>query len=306
MSAKQWKNNASGVYWMSADYNTQLFNFFFYQLENLAMSRFRWEGLPPLVDARYLEWVLMLQGVATIASPPGLPADNAFAMQAVLQSAPNANYNYDKWQALGQNGVKWNCDKTNGVLVWDSNMRIPITNGLALIARSLCDIVRTKQMIRLTMRNPTVMKGPKEMEQQMRSLWSQKADGEPCIIAFNNYDNIDVDTLQIESSSAPQDIAAMEADFNDVWQTGMRFLGIPSSPYKAARQTSEEVEQTSSVTDLAATSPIDARRRACEQLNALTGGDAMVYWNRDVESYTYNALNDMRNFIGDGMGTEEQ
>lgn len=62
---KHGKNDAR--YWQSAAYNQELALIYEDWLMGLALSRFRWEGLPDTCDARYLEWTLMTNGVATIA-----------------------------------------------------------------------------------------------------------------------------------------------------------------------------------------------------------------------------------------------
>ena len=54
-------------YWQTADRNERLYQYYINLIMQMAMSRFRWLNLPPTCDERYLEWILCLEGVATIA-----------------------------------------------------------------------------------------------------------------------------------------------------------------------------------------------------------------------------------------------
>lgn len=301
------KNWANPNYWQTADYNWSLFEFFFGQLQTLSMARFRWEGLPPKVDARYLEWCLLTQGMATISWPDGFRPENAFAMQAVTKSGPDANYNYPKWQALGQNGLTWDVRAhVNGVMVWDSMLRVPSYSALKICAREMCDCVRTKQMIRMHMRAPVVYKGPRTMEQQMKSFSAQVADGEPFVITFPEFSNVETSTLPVATGHEDMFLRAMQDDMSNAWNVALRYLGIAAAPRKTERQTSEEIEQAGEPTSLQALSALSARRAACDELNAFTGGNAQVYWNQDVESDTYNMINDAEALAqaGGGLGME--
>lgn len=295
------KNWVSPQYWQSAAYNQELFDFFFAQLKTLAMARFRWVNLPPKVNTRFLEWCLLEQGMATITWPDGLMPENAFAMQAVTKSGPDANYDYPRWQALGVNGIKWDVRAhVNGVIVWDSALRVPSLGRLKICASEMCSIMRTKQLVRMHMRVPVVMRGPREMKQQMQQMWAQVADGEPCVITFNDFRNVDTSVLPIASGREDMELRELQDDMANQWNIALRYLGIDASPRKMERQTSEEIEQAGEPTSLLAKSALDVRREACRQLNDLTGGDAYCYWNQDVESDTYNMIHDAKAMMEGG------
>lgn len=294
------RNWADPSFNQTQTYNWCLFEFFLRQLQTLAIARFRWRDLPPKVDARYLEWCLMRYGLATIAWPDAFRAENAFAMQAVLKSAPDANYNYKYWQTIAPNGLHWDCEAhRNGVIVWDNPLRVPSVDALSLMAREMCDCMRTKQVIRTHMRQPVVLTGPREMEQQMKSATAQIGSGNPYMVTYEEFRNIDISSIPIASDREDMEMREMQDDLANTWNLALRYLGINAAPRKMERQTSEEITQSGEPTSLQALAMLDVRRHACDELNALTGGSATVVWNQDVESESWNALNDMRNFIAD-------
>ena len=272
-------------------YNDMLFQFFFNQLQMLAMSRFRWVDLPAKVDARFLELMLVQQGFATISWPENLKPENAFAMQAVLKSAPDANYNYKFWQALGINGVKWDVKAhLNGVVVWDNLLRIPSNNSLIICAREMCDVIRTKQLVRTHMKQPIILKAPREMSQQMNEFTKQLGEGSPFVLTFNGFEQVETVPIQIASGREDMELRELQDDLANTWNVALRFLGINAAPRKMERQTSEEIDQSAEPTDLQALGSLMVRRSACEELNKLTGGKAYVYWNSDIESDAYDFI----------------
>lgn len=295
MGNKPRKNWADADYWQSADFQSLTWDFYFQQLQTLAMSRFKWVDLPPYVDVRFLEWTLMTQGQATISWPLGLVPENAFAMQAVVKSGPNANYNWDKWQARGVNGKGWQVDSRNGVFVWDNPLRRNICPSLQLIAYQMANVSRSMDVVRMHLRHPYILRGPRSMAQQMRAIYAQVSDGEPALILYNDAGMpIDIDVLQTSTGREDYELQALQENLNNLWPQALRFLGIQSTPYKAARQTSEEVTQGSQSADVMALGPLDMRRKACDELNQLTGGHAKVVFNRDIITSDYNFINDMQ------------
>ena len=60
-------------YWQSSNFNQRSFTKNMSMLLSLAMNRFRWENLPNTCDARFLEWALHRNGIATICFEKDMP-----------------------------------------------------------------------------------------------------------------------------------------------------------------------------------------------------------------------------------------
>lgn len=291
-------NYVRGAYWTTQAWNKQAMDFFYSQLETLAMSRFRWEDLPPKCDQRYLEWCLLHYGVACIAWPEGFNPWNGFAMQAVTDSKPDANNNYPAWTALGANGVKFHCYRNvNGTIVWDSIRRTPITANLEFCAGELANIMRTTQTIRQHMRQPVIVSGAREMSQQLKALTAQISGGEPYIIVNDGFNAVETQVLPVGTGKEADELAALEKDRQDVWNMALQYLGISLNERKAERQTTTEIQQADQPSTLQGMGALMARRQACDALNALTGHHTRVYWNSDVESDSFNMVNNMATML---------
>lgn len=77
-------------------YNQELALIYEDWIMGLALSRFRWEGLPETCNERYLEWTLLTEGVATIAKNAGV----WYSLQAIQQGQPNKYDLPQRWRAM--------------------------------------------------------------------------------------------------------------------------------------------------------------------------------------------------------------
>lgn len=298
-------NWVSPVYWATDAWNQAAFRFFFEQFETLAMNRFKWLDLPPEVNPWFLEQTLFYCGMATITAPVNLPMQNAFAMQVITNGNPNANYEFEKWEAIGYNGKRWSVTPENGVIVYDNWLRTPIVDKLEFIAAECANIMRTKQTIRQHMRQPVIIEAPQEMKQQLTNLESQIANGNPYVTTYNGFSSdFKVETLPIATSNESQEITSLQADLKDMWNLGLSFLGITVGEKKAERQSVPEIQQESNPTNLQALNSLTMRRRACEQLNKLTGGNTSVVWNTDIESDNFNVMNNFATLLSAPNGDD--
>lgn len=301
----EYPNWIKPLYWTTEAWNFNAFSFFFDELCSIAMNRFKWVDLPPEVDSWFLEQTLFHCGQATISAPKDMPMRNAYAMQAVTKSNPDANFEYSQWIARGYNGLQWDCTPDNGVIVYDNIYRTPIVNKLQFIAAECANIMRTKQTVRQHMRQPVIIQAPNEMRQQLSNLTSQIANGQPYIVTYNGFNgNVDTSLLNVTSGNEDRNLPALQADLKDVWNMGLAYLGIATGEKKMERQSVPEIQQEGNPTSLMALNSLDMRRRACEKLNELTGLNTTVVWNTDIVSDNFNVANNLATILSAPNGDD--
>ena len=258
------------------------------------MKRFKWLNLPKTCDERYLEWTLLHQGVATIAFPH--KQQGVFYSTQVSQLSPlNVYDNPTKWQSFGNNGWRFNVDKSNGVLVYDNIMRVPVLDMLLVWARELVDIHRTKQMNRYHQRIPWILQCPQEQEYQAQNLVKQVAGYEMAMITTNGFSNMET---KIMSTNVPFLGAELTAEENAVWSRIFMTLGIPNINFKQERMIEDEVQTQTAPTELIALNGLECRRSAADKLNdrfeRFLKKPIQVVVNRDNESDNYNLANNIK------------
>lgn len=279
------------VYQQSGAMNQAYYRFFRSQIVKLALARFRWVGLPDTCDERYLEWCLLTQGAATIARPS--EGVGFVSLQMVQTGAPNMYNNPVTWNALGANGTSFPCDNRNGVIVWDNMERVPIIYMIDALAWDMSDIVRTKQVNRVHVKSPYILKGPRSMAEQMVNFFSQKVGNEPGIIvndAASDYMAADTELMQTGVEYLGD---KLNEDLKETWNMVYTFLGIRNLPFKLAQQNSEEVKVYDQPTELETLGSLQGRRANLDRLSEMVGHEVRVVWNEDFESVNYNTTHNI-------------
>lgn len=288
---KPFRPGQQATYWQTEAYNQQLFNMFQNDLIELALSRFRWVGLPETCNERYLEWVLLTEGSATLAYP-SLTSETLLSLKSVQQGAPNMYDEPRSWRALGATGkTNFMCNWTNGVWIWENSTRYPLMVKINIWARELTDIIRTKQINRFHMRMPLVITGPQDRALDVQNFYKSIANGDPFVLAFDNFS--DIQTSATMPERAREYIGdKLQTEWSNTWDAIYRELGIDSMPFKEERMIEDEVNSTMQPTELARLSPLTTRRAACDKLNARFGDKLArhitVVWARDNITDNYD------------------
>ena len=288
---KPFRPGQQATYWQTEAYNQQLFNMFQNDLIELALSRFRWVGLPETCNERYLEWVLLTEGSATLAYP-SLTSETLLSLKGVQQGVPNMYDEPRSWRALGATGkTNFMCNWTNGVWIWENSTRYPLMVKINIWARELADIMRTKQINRYHMRMPLVITAPQDRAFDVQNFYKNIANGEPFVLAYDNFS--DIQTSATMPERAREYIGdKLQAEWSNTWDAIYRELGIDSMPFKEERMIEDEVNSTMQPTELARLSPLTTRRAACDKLNARFGDrlaePITVVWARDNITDNYD------------------
>ena len=300
MSRKKGKNFYSDMYWQSAEYNQRMYWQFRNHLIMLAVSRFRWLNLPKTCDERYLEQTLLFQGCATIAHPKhGKYKDYFFSNMIANNAKPNIYDNYTTWTAYGINNWNFKCDATNGVVVWDNKLRQPIFPMLDMYARELTDIMRTKQVNRMHIKNPIILSGPEEKKQDMMNIYKMQAGNEPAIVTTNGFSSMDYNVL---TTGVPFLGEELSQDLLNTWNQIYKFLGIKTTAMKRERQIYGEMEDQHEPDNLTEWGYIAERRKAADMLNERFGLNIQVVRAEDLQSENFNYLGKIEKSGKQGSG----
>lgn len=287
----------SWEYWQSAHSNQQLYFYYCDVITKMALSRFRWVNLPDTCDERYLEWTLITQGVASIAYPHKMRG-TFLSLQCAMQGQPNMYDRPVKWQAIGHNGTRYFCDRTNGVVVYDNETRYPLMTGIQLYANELTHLRITRRMNRLHQQIPFIMTGPQERRQDMVNMFKQVAGGEPAILGTDDLQQVQYDALSTGVQFIGEELAV---DEQNIWGRIYTMLGIKNTTLKQERQTEDEIKAQAAPTELVMASSLTERRRAAHELNdrfgAYLSAPIEVVWRQDNESQNWNLAHNAADII---------
>lgn len=271
-------------YWQSADWNMRAFICYRNWISAMAMNRYKWVNLPETCDERYLEFILMRQGVASIAYPKNMP--NVFFSNMVnMDGRWNVYDTPCHWQAIGNNGWRFNADPRSGVLVYNNRMRIPQWDQIEFFARRLANLDRVEDINMQQQKTPYLITAPREVINDAKQMYKQIAGGEPAILGKPSLSNIEIQAIQTGVPYIGNELTEKKLA---LWDEVYNYLGISHVGQKSERLTSEEVSASNEPSNLMALDGLNARRDAANKLNDRFGLDIHVVWRKDNESDMYN------------------
>jgi hypothetical protein len=284
-------------YWQTEEYNQLCLQVNIDMLLAIAVNRFRWEGLPPTCDPRYLEIQLHRSGIATICHDADTPD-----VWQTLMAAPQGEWNDygipTEWRARGYNDTDYKVTPATGELVYYSQTRLNPWGAIMQYAVKLTHIQRTSDVNLMHQQHPWVMLMPREKQMELTNIFKQISGYEPAILG----DSANKALLELnEGNCFTLDLKVpflgkeLTEQYQNVLNQYLLFMGVPHIMFeKSERMITEEATAGNSTTNILLKNCLDARRWACKQLRELAPsvfGDLQVYLNDDWESYNYNYLN---------------
>ena len=262
---------------------------------NIALSRFEWVNLPVTCDERFLEWILLTQGFATIAFPKSQPGVFFSTQAVVTSSGMNVYHNPRSWRSFGINDWNFNVDNDNGVFVYSNRGRTSLLPIIEYYAHEIQDIYQTKRMNRFHQKTPYYLAVPPEQENTAVQVIKQKSGGELAMIVTPGFAQTLKPTLI--DPAVPFIGEELQTDVQNTWNNFYQSLGIKNVPLKTERQTADEIQALSEPSDLRALSELQARRDACEVLNTrfaqYLDAEINVIWRQDNTSQNINYLRNL-------------
>ena len=282
------KRRGSWLYWETEQYNNQVFMMYRNQIMALAINRYRWLNLPKTCNTRWLEWLLLTRGCATIAAPSNIKIlrDKLYTLECIQFGEPNAYNDPSRWIAKGSTGrIQFNCTRKNGVWIWDNMTRYPILERVEIWARELTDVMRTKQVNRFHQKIPFILSGSNKQKNQMLNFIKQMSGYEFAVLTNEAFEGIEPKIL---STGVPYLGTELTIEERNIWSNVYASLGIKNLTFKAERMVQDEIDTQQAPTDLMALDGLQPRREAAQHLNDIFGTNIQVIWNQDNLSQNFN------------------
>lgn len=265
--------------------------YFFNQIMNLFINRFKWEGLPPEIEPFYIERVLFFDGLGSFIYDDVV---DMFAFTKVNLSGTYDIYNIptDRW-AYANNGYLKEYGKTNSVIVWDSATAYPYCNSAMMYAEEMANVWRTRSINMFAQRTPVALASSDDEKLSYQVLGDEYANYVP-IVKIS--DTLNLKNLQAISLSAPYVVDKLEDELTVLWSRVLTDLGYESNPSeKRERLISEEVAGNNGQAEAFRNIGLSLRQRAINACNNLFGWKASVTFRSELPT----PLNMPQNFVKD-------
>lgn len=257
-------------------------------LSEMCMNRYHWTGLPEEIDPRFLEMTLFSQGLSVFFWDNEF--NRYFALRGSGMNTPNMYNNPTEFIVYGNTMVNKTMKGDDCVPIWNNYLRTGDTDIVGVYARRLSEIDTTTEIDLIHMRMPVLLTADTNERKSVMDAYKQLAEGRPMIAEVSSATGLG--TLQDKISSISTGIDkdylphVMEAKVK-TWNEALTLLGIMNvNSSKKERMVVEEASGSSGQVLAMRAVNLQARKYACEWINAKYGLSVDVTWNLDDSAGT--------------------
>lgn len=236
------------------------------RLSELTMSMFEWIGLPDSIDKRFLEWVLMMNGQALFFYDEEL--GEFLAMQNTSQGSFDYYNNPTKRRAYAVNGYNRELDDTNSVLIWNNEIRTNTILDIQMYSQRLTNIEKAIDININGQKTPLIIVCKENERFSLNQLYEQYEGNTPIIFAKKNFDEL----LSCIRTDVPYLADRLHSIKTEIWNEALTHLGISNvNIMKKERMITDEVKRNTGGIIASRYGRLNARQKACEEINKKYG-----------------------------------
>ena len=239
------------------------------KLTELAVSMFEWKNLPDDIDPIFLERVLFFDGKILFFKEDGL---NKFV---VMRFNGNGNFDIynvpvDRQAYSSPNGFTSNLTNENSVIIYNNMLRKPSTLDMIIYAKRLYEIDRTIDTNIRAQKTPILILCDEKQRLTLKNMYMQYDGNQPVI--YGDKTSLNPNSLQVLQTGAPFLADNLMDVKNRIFNEALTYLGISNiNTQKKERMITDEVTRNQGATIANRYSRLEARRKACEQINEMFG-----------------------------------
>lgn len=261
----QWMNDASCRNWLR-------------RLMNIAISVFKWEGLPEGIDSRQLEYWLLTNGCVVFFKDDSLKYDrygrapDGYAVQRVYLDGEWDIYDYPtRRTAYATNGFLKRLGEEDSVLIYDNQLRCPAFEQLRLYALRLAEIDRCIDVNIAQQKTPKILQCKDSQRLNFQNLAMEIEGNKYTIIADEGLDFSNIAVLDL---SAPEIYPSLQEHKTNIWNEALTFVGVENvRTMKKERLIQDEVDSAMGDVEAQRFTRLVPRLDAADQINEKFGLD---------------------------------
>ena len=281
----------------AAGMNTQTYNYYYTRMRNIAMSIYKWEGLPESCNARFLEKQLYYRGLAAFVpdpflgwlSLPVLPADTInIYEESLMYTAFSVNYN-----------KQYKLDDL--ILIRNNLTCIPTDFVVRQFALRLYEVERAIDTNISSQKTPVLIITDDKQRLTMKNLYMQYDGNAPVIFGDKS---LNPDAIKVLKTDAPFIADKLAMHRAAIWSEFLTFIGVQNvGTEKKERLTESESVANTGFFSMSNELGMLTRREAAEALSEKIGSKVEVI-NRDEELSLDRELN--LTLVENGVESEVQ
>lgn len=244
----------------------------------IATKLFKWKNLPKEIPVDIMEFNLIGGGRVVFFK------DADIGYMALPTGGFGKINNYalpTQYIAIGQAGYTRQVDDTNSVIIKNDPLYMPSFFYIDKMCKRLADIFEAIQVNVNACKQPFIAEGEKEEMLSFKNAYEQVAGNRP-LIAFNAKSNIREKPFQVFNTGA----VYYGDKFTSLMQATecmlLTYLGINNTNIeKRERVNTQEVSSNDDIINYHLFQRLEARQKACEEINKMFGLDISVEINKE-------------------------
>lgn len=277
---KRFNRNKETEFWNSAYMNNRTYLQYYNRLMELAISMFEWKNVPETIDTRFIELTLFAEGQALWFKDDELGKDGNYLC---LQMAVNGGFDVYRVplrrRAYAVNGYQKQLDNKNSVIIYNNMIRTNSMLDVEMFAKRLYNIDRIIDVNVNAQKTPVLILADQNQRLTMKNLYKQYDGNEPFIFGDSGLSTTPIKAI---STEAPYNADKLYTLKTQIWNEALTYLGISNTnTVKKERLISDEVMRSMGGVIASRYSRLNARKQACEKINAMFGLNIDVDYRQD-------------------------
>ncbi len=263
--------------------NQLTYRVLYFHYRTMALNTFQWDGLPEGIEERYIERALFDEGKCLFFRDPAM---SYMALPCFQCSQLDVYGEPLTWRAMGLNYNKeYRRDKC--VLIENNKSRTPTHDTVTMFARKLYEAERTMDVNLRTCKVPWFIITDERKVLTYKEVLRKIDENEPAIFGAPG---LNPDAFQVIPAKA-EFLGNDLMDYcHSVENKLLTFLGVDNCPVdKKERLITDEATSNDNLLTINADLMLEARKRACEAINAMFGLNVSVKLRHDPKEVKQDA-----------------
>ena len=274
--------------------NVRTYRLYLDQILEIAIARYKWNGLPNTIDERFLELTLCgKKGAVLFFKDENI---GHLALPCTMSGRFNV-YNIPiQRRAYAVNGYQATRDDTNSVIIYSNQLHngMSVYNRLVQYAKDLYLIDSIIMVNVNAQKTPLMLLADEKQMLTLKNLYMKYDGNQPFI--FGDRNDLNPNSIQALVTGAPYVADKLYELKQNIWNEVLTFLGIPNVQMnKKERLITDEVNRGLGGVFASRYSGLLSRRQACDQINEMFGlGLSVEYRNESETDYVKEEAEDTK------------
>lgn len=263
----------------SSRMNNRTYIQYYNRLTELALSMFEWKNLPETIDPRFLEICLFGKGCAVFFKDEEL---------GYLALSNSINGKWDVYntpiecRAYATNGYQRRLTNKESVIIYNNFMRTCSKLDVEMFSERLYNLDRAIDVNANAQKTPILITCDESEKLSMLNLYKQYDGNEPVIFGYNS--GLKAENVKVLATGAPYVADRLYELKTQIWNEALTYLGISNiNTQKKERMITDEVIRNQGGVVANRYPRLEARRQACEKINAMFGLDIWCDYREDFQ-----------------------